>query len=94
MSEPNLITDAELSNIHAIQSREEERTKAERLPEWVKCAYCGGRPRWGDLLGQLIRHSTALAHQSCAKEHGYMFGINAGTLQEIGGVIKPQGDEQ
>ncbi len=84
----NTISELELAQIHAIQSPEEERAKAERLPEYVRCAYCGGRPQWGDLLGQLIRHSTALAHQSCAKEHGYMFGVNAGTITEVEGVVK------
>lgn len=83
-----MVDESTLSQIHAIQSPEEERTKAEKLPEWVKCMYCGGRPKWGDLLGQVVRHSTALAHQSCAKEHGLMFGLNAGTIHEIDNKIK------
>lgn len=73
----------------AIITKEEEQAKADKLPAWVKCVYCGGRPRYDDLLGELVRHSSALAHQSCARKHGKMFGMNAGTIQEVGNTIKP-----
>jgi len=59
-----------------------------KLPEWVKCVYCGGKPTATDWLGELIRHSNALAHQSCAKARGKVFGLNAGTIQEIDGKVK------
>ena len=90
-----MIDENALQQIHAIQSIEEERNKADKLPSWVKCMYCGGRPKWGDLLGEVIPNSSALAHESCMKARGKIFGINAGTLQEIGGSIKaPEGDAQ
>lgn len=73
----------------AIISEREEEEKANRLPAWVKCMFCGGRPRYDDLLGEVVRHSNALAHQSCARKRGLMFGMNAGTIQEVDGKIKP-----
>ena len=83
-----------MNELRAIISKEEEAAKAEKLPEWVKCTFCGGRPRYDDLLGELVRHSSALAHQSCARKRGLMFGMNAGTIQEIGGTIKAVEGEQ
>lgn len=78
--------------IRGIQSDEEARTKADKLPSWVKCMYCNGRPKWGDLLGEVIPNSSALAHESCMAKRGKVFGLNAGTLQEIDGSIKaPEG---
>lgn len=82
------ISESELQQIRAIQPIEEERTRAAKLPSWVKCAFCGEGPKWGDLLGELVRHSSALAHQSCAKKRGLMFGMNAGTIQEIDNKVK------
>lgn len=58
------------------------------LPKWVKCVFCGGGPKWDDWLGELVRHSNMLAHQSCAKKKGKVFGLNAGTIQEIDGKVK------
>lgn len=78
----------------AIISKEEEQAKAEKLPKWVKCVYCGGRPKYDDLLGELIKNSNALAHQSCARQRGLMFGMNAGTIQEIGGSLKAPEEEK
>lgn len=63
-----------------------------KLPDWVKCVYCGKPPTETDWLGELIRHSNALAHQSCAKAHGKVFGMNAGTIQEIDGKVKSTED--
>lgn len=60
-----------------------------RLPDWVKCMYCDGKPTKQDWLGEIIRYSNVLAHQSCAKQHGKVFGMNAGTIQEIDGKVKP-----
>lgn len=68
--------------------RVKEETALSRLPDWVKCVYCGEPPRDNDWLGELIRHSNALAHQSCARQRGKMFGMNAGTIQEIDGKVK------
>ena len=77
----SILTDDELRQIHAIQSPEEERSKAEKLPPWVKCMYCGCRPSWGNLLGEVVRHSSALACQNCMKSRGKIFGLNAGETQ-------------
>jgi hypothetical protein len=73
-----MIDENSLQQIRGIQSDEEARTKAEKLPEYVKCMYCGGRPKWGDLLGEVIQNSTALAHESCMAARGKIFGLNAG----------------
>lgn len=59
-----------------------------RLPAFVKCVFCGLPPTDTDWLGELVRHSNALAHQSCAKQRGKVFGLNAGTIQEIDGKVK------
>lgn len=83
-----MINENERMQIRAIQSESEERAKSEKLPEWVKCMYCGGRPRFDDLLGEVIPNSSALAHQSCMEKRGKLFGLNAGTLQEVGNAIK------
>lgn len=80
--------------LRAIQSDDEAQKKAEQLPSWVKCLYCGGRPKVDDWLGEVVPNSSALAHQSCMKARGKIFGLNAGTLQEIGGSIKPVGGDQ
>lgn len=68
-----MIDEQTLSQLRGIQSDEEARTKAEKLPEWVKCMYCGGRPKWGDLLGEVIPNSSALAHESCFAQRGKIF---------------------
>ncbi len=88
-----MIDEQTLAQIHAIQSPEEERTKAEKLPEWVKCMYCGCRPSYGNLLGEVVPQSSALACESCMKERGKIFGLNAGTIQDLGAKIgPPEGD--
>lgn len=71
--------------IRGIQSDEEARNKAEKLPSWVKCMYCGGRPKWGDLLGEVIPNSSALAHESCMAARGKIFGLNAGNIPDLKG---------
>lgn len=73
-----------MNEVHLIQSEAEARAKADKLPEWVKCMYCGGRPRLDDYLGEVIPNSSALAHESCMKSRGKIFGLNAGVLPEIG----------
>lgn len=83
-----MIDERSRQELKGIQSDEEARTKAEKLPSFVKCMYCGGRPKWGDLLGEMIPNSSALAHESCMAARGKIFGINAGTIQEIDGKIK------
>lgn len=75
--------------VDAILSDDQAKENASKLPEWVKCVYCGERPKKDDWLGEIVPNSTALAHQSCMKARGKVFGLNAGTLQEIGGSIKP-----
>lgn len=84
----NKVSDLITGEWRKFQSESEERNKAEKLPSYVKCMFCGGRPKWGDLLGQVIKDSTALAHESCAKEHGLIFGMNAGAIQIVDGKIK------
>jgi hypothetical protein len=78
-----------MNEVRAIISEQEEKAKADRLPSHVKCMYCGGRPRYDDLLGEIVRNSSALAHQSCARKRGQMFGMNVGTIVEIDGKLKP-----
>lgn len=86
-----MISELDLREIHAIQSKEEERAKAEKLPSWVKCMYCGCRPSWGNLLGEVVRHSSALACQKCMKERGKIFGLNVGQTQ-LDGKPTSEGD--
>lgn len=74
--------------LFGIMSKEEAAAKAAKLPEWVKCMYCGGRPTREDYLGEVVPNSTALAHQSCMAKRGKIFGMNTGTLQEVGNAIK------
>lgn len=77
------LTELELAKIHAVQSPEEERAKAEKLPSWVKCMYCNCRPSFGNLLGEVIPNSSALACQDCMEQRGKIFGLNAGVLPDI-----------
>lgn len=72
--------------------REQDVENLKKLPEWVKCCYCGGKPTETDWLGELMRHTNMLAHQSCAKARGKVFGLNAGTIQEVGATIKSTED--
>lgn len=58
-----------------------------RLPDWVKCMDCGGKPTKEDWLIEIVPHSNALRHQSCAAKRGQMAGMNVGTMQEIDGKI-------
>jgi hypothetical protein len=51
------------------------------LPYWVKCVVCGEKPRKNDWLIELVRHSNALMHQSCAAKEGKVAGLNIGTTQ-------------
>lgn len=69
----------ELAEIRKLQSEHEEREATKRLPGWVKCASCGERPRWGDLLIEIVPNSSALIHSSCAASQGKIAGINVGT---------------
>lgn len=58
------------------------------LPAWVKCMDCGLPPTKEDWLIEIVPHSSALRHQSCAAKRGQMAGMNVGTIQEIGGKIQ------
>jgi hypothetical protein len=49
-----------------------------RLPDWVKCTKCGGKPTKDDWLLEIIPHSSALIHQSCAAGQGKFAGLNIG----------------
>lgn len=73
-----MIDEQSRNELQGIQSEEEARSKAEKLPSWIKCMYCGGRPKWGDLLGEVVPNSSALAHESCMASRGKIFGLNAG----------------
>lgn len=81
-----MISEMDRQQIRALQSDEQARTKAEKLPEWIKCMYCGERPKWGDLLGEVVPNSSALAHESCMASRGKIFGLNAGTMQDLGAI--------
>lgn len=80
-----MIDEQRREQIRGIQSDEEARAKAEKLPEWVKCMYCGGRPEWGNLLGEVVPHSSALAHEKCMADRGKIFGLNAGMIPDLKG---------
>jgi hypothetical protein len=66
------------AEIDGIQTEEEAKAKANKLPSWVKCMYCGERPKRDDYLGEFIPNSSALAHQSCMAKRGQVFGLNVG----------------
>lgn len=55
-----------------------------RLPDWVKCMTCGGKPTEHDWLIDIIaceigQSSNALIHMSCAAGKGKFAGLNIGT---------------
>lgn len=56
--------------------------KLGKLPTWVKCVKCGEKPRQNDWLIEIIPHSNALIHQSCAAGQGQFAGLNVGAVQE------------
>lgn len=60
---------------------EADTEKLSKLPYWVKCMKCGEKPRENDYLIEVIPHSTALIHQSCAAKQGKLAGLNIGTIQ-------------
>jgi hypothetical protein len=49
-----------------------------KLPEWVKCMACGGKPLQNDWLLEVVPNSNALLHQSCAAKKGKLPGLNIG----------------
>lgn len=49
-----------------------------KLPYWAKCVKCGEKPREHDWLIEIVPHSTALMHQSCAANQGQIAGLNLG----------------
>ena len=65
-----------------------------RLPEWVKCMKCGGKPLEHDWLIEVVPFSNALMHQSCAANDGKIAGMNIGTVKILGGSIKRTEEEQ
>lgn len=78
-----MIDDNIRQQIRAIQSEGEERNKAAKLPKWVKCMRCGGRPTNTDWLFDLMangqgQESNVLIHESCLAKDGKFAGLNAG----------------
>lgn len=49
-----------------------------KLPSWVKCVRCGLPPIFDDWLVEIIPHSNALIHMSCAGQDGKVAGLNIG----------------
>lgn len=49
-----------------------------KLPDYVKCMKCGGKPLENDWLIEVVPHSNALLHQSCAAGQGKFVGLNLG----------------
>lgn len=47
-----------------------------RLPDWVKCMFCGEKPKEHDYLVEVVEHSNALAHQSCLLSRGKISGVD------------------
>lgn len=80
-----MIDERTRAEIRGIQSDEEAREKARKLPSWVKCMYCGERPKWGDLLCEVIPNSSALAHESCLAQRGKITGLNSGMIPALKG---------
>ena len=66
-----------------MEVKEDESKVRKKLPGWVKCMHCGGKPKENDWLIEIVPNSNALAHQSCAKERGLIAGINL-----IGGKVQ------
>ena len=59
-----------------MEVKEDETKIRKKLPEWVKCMHCGKPPSEHDWLIEIVPHSTALAHQSCARDRGFIAGID------------------
>lgn len=58
--------------------KEYEAGELKRLPDWVKCVKCGQKPKETDWLIEIVPHSNALIHQSCATGEGKLAGLNIG----------------
>lgn len=58
--------------------KEYEAGELKRLPDWVKCMKCQGKPLENDWLIEIIPNSNALMHQSCAGKQGQLAGLNIG----------------
>lgn len=63
--------------------KEQDIDNLKRLPEWVKCLQCGGKPTEHDWLIDVIatqqgQMSNVLIHQSCAAGDGKFAGLNLG----------------
>lgn len=54
-----------------------------KLPDWVKCMVCHKPPRENDWLVEVVRHSNALIHQSCAAGQGKISGMNLGMAKDV-----------
>ena len=65
-----------------MEVKEEDLKNLKKLPDWVKCIHCGGKPKEHDWLIEIVPNSTALAHQSCARDRGFIAGID-----QIGGKV-------
>lgn len=72
-----------MGEIEGIVGKDEARAKANKLPKWVKCMVCGGRPKQDDWLFDIMaqgqgQQSNALIHMSCARGQGKFAGLNLG----------------
>jgi hypothetical protein len=61
-----------------VRVKEKDVENLKKLPDWVKCVKCGGKPLQHDWLIEIIPHSSALIHQSCALNLGKVAGIDIG----------------
>ena len=53
-----------------------------RLPDWVKCLHCQGKPTENDWLIEVIKDSNVLIHQSCSAKAGKLPGLDGFGLQK------------
>ncbi len=63
--------------------KEQDIDDLKRLPDWVKCMKCGGKPRENDWLFDVMsdgpgQTSNVLIHMSCAGTQGKFAGLNLG----------------
>lgn len=58
--------------------KEKDVESLNRLPDWVKCMHCGGKPEMNNWLIEVVKNSNALIHQSCAALTGKYSGLNIG----------------
>jgi len=62
---------------------EKDVANLKKIPSWVKCMNCGGKPSEIDWLIDVMAEtqgamSNVLIHQSCARGQGKFAGLNIG----------------